>query len=224
MVPHCRTLLHLEQSFSWPLSLRVGEDVGVTGAVRRVRTRGPLHLVSFEVSAGGEDGEVFYGESEFLLSAGPAASADEEEEPPSGKRVFCDAAHPGPLPAVGEALPPLRRSVSRTDLVRYAAATGDDNPIHRDHAAARAAGLPGVIAHGLLLASWFLQAAARYGPRLHPLASARVKFRRPLRPAVAATVTGRVLASGEAGAELDLALEAAGGEAPLATALVRVTP
>ena len=61
VVPHCRTLLHLEQSFSWPLSLRIGEDVGVTGAVRRVRTRGPLHLVSFEVSAGGEDGELAQG-------------------------------------------------------------------------------------------------------------------------------------------------------------------
>lgn len=224
VAPYCRSLLHLEQSFSWPLSLRVGEDVFVNGSVRRVRTRGPLHFVTFEVVAGGEGGLAFSGESEFALSAAPAASADEEEEPPPLKRAFCDPALPGPLPALGHALPPLRRSVSRADLVRYAAATGDDNPIHTDHTAARAAGLPGVIAHGLLLASWFFQAAARYGPSLHPLASARVKFRRPLRPAAAAVIAGRVVGCGEGGADLEMALEVPGSGLPLATATVQVTP
>jgi acyl dehydratase len=52
--------------------------------------------------------------------------------------------------AVGTTLPPLTVHLTRTDLVRYAGASGDFNPIHHsDHAAARA-GLPGVIAHGLL--------------------------------------------------------------------------
>jgi acyl dehydratase len=224
VVPHCRTLLHLEQSFSWELSLRVGEDVSVRGSVQRVRTRGPLHFVTFEVVAGGEGGLAFSGESEFVLSAAPAASSDEEEEPPPVKRAPCDPLPLGPLPRPGEALPPLRRSVSRADLLRYAAATGDDNAIHTDHATARAAGLPGVIAHGLLVASWFFQAAARCRPGLHPLASARVKFRRPLRPGIAATVTGRVAAVGAAGADMEMALGAPGDEAPLATAAVRVTP
>ena len=90
--------------------------------------------------------------------------------------------------------------------MRYAAATGDANPIHLDHQAARAAGLPGVVAHGLLLAAWFFQAAARFRGGPHPLQSARVRFRRPLRPGVAALVTGRVAAVGAAGADLDLAL------------------
>ena len=39
--------------------------------------------------------------------------------------------------------------VRRADLVAYAEASGDDNPIHQDEEAARAAGLPGVIAHGM---------------------------------------------------------------------------
>ncbi len=39
--------------------------------------------------------------------------------------------------------------VRRADLVAYAEASGDDNPIHLDEAAAEAAGLPGVIAHGM---------------------------------------------------------------------------
>lgn len=43
-------------------------------------------------------------------------------------------------------LPP----VERDDLVRYADASGDRNPIHLDDEAARAAGLPSVVQHGML--------------------------------------------------------------------------
>ncbi len=51
----------------------------------------------------------------------------------------------------GEALPALiKEPVSRTQLVKYAGASGDYNPIHFDDAAARARGLEGVIAHGML--------------------------------------------------------------------------
>lgn len=42
--------------------------------------------------------------------------------------------------------------VTRTDLVRYAGAGGDFNPIHHDELFARSAGYPSVIAHGLLTA------------------------------------------------------------------------
>lgn len=40
--------------------------------------------------------------------------------------------------------------VTRADLVAYAAASGDPNPIHQDEEVARSVGLPGVIAHGML--------------------------------------------------------------------------
>lgn len=39
--------------------------------------------------------------------------------------------------------------VTRADLVAYAAASGDQNPIHQDEQIARSVGLPGVIAHGM---------------------------------------------------------------------------
>ncbi|MFI8596386.1 MaoC family dehydratase [Rothia koreensis] len=39
--------------------------------------------------------------------------------------------------------------VSRADLVAYAGASGDFNPIHWNERFARAVGLPGVIAHGM---------------------------------------------------------------------------
>jgi acyl dehydratase len=58
-----------------------------------------------------------------------------------------------PLPVdveVGTVLPPLTVRLTRTDLVRYAGASGDFNPIHHSAYFAARVGLPGVIAHGLL--------------------------------------------------------------------------
>jgi acyl dehydratase len=52
--------------------------------------------------------------------------------------------------AVGDALPPLTLRVTRADLVRYAGASGDFNPIHWSERVATGVGLPGVIAHGML--------------------------------------------------------------------------
>ncbi|GAA2828139.1 MaoC/PaaZ C-terminal domain-containing protein [Kribbella solani] len=42
--------------------------------------------------------------------------------------------------------------ITRTDIVRYAGAGGDFNPIHHDEVFATAAGYPSVFAHGLLTA------------------------------------------------------------------------
>ena len=52
--------------------------------------------------------------------------------------------------AVGDSLPPLSLQVTRAGLVRYAAASGDLNPIHWSDRVAGSVGLPGVIAHGML--------------------------------------------------------------------------
>jgi acyl dehydratase len=51
--------------------------------------------------------------------------------------------------AKGTELPPRSCRVTRLDLVRYAGASGDFNVIHWSERAARAVGLPTVIAHGM---------------------------------------------------------------------------
>lgn len=50
----------------------------------------------------------------------------------------------------GTELPPLSVTLRREDLVRYAGASGDFNPIHYNDRLAVALGLTGVIAHGML--------------------------------------------------------------------------
>ncbi|WP_300344179.1 MaoC family dehydratase [Nesterenkonia sp.] len=50
----------------------------------------------------------------------------------------------------GQIIGTRRIELSRADLIRYAAASGDHNPIHWNERFAREVGLDGVIAHGML--------------------------------------------------------------------------
>jgi len=58
---------------------------------------------------------------------------------------------------VGQEVARATLHVDRARLVRYAHASGDQNPIHQDESAALAVGLPGVIAHGM----WTMGAAVQ---------------------------------------------------------------
>lgn len=49
----------------------------------------------------------------------------------------------------GETLKVTLAPVSRLDLIKYAGASGDFNPIHTIDEEAKKAGLPGIIAHGM---------------------------------------------------------------------------
>lgn len=52
--------------------------------------------------------------------------------------------------STGQEILRVEREISRDSLVRYAGASGDFNPIHYNDTVATEAGLPGVIAHGML--------------------------------------------------------------------------
>lgn len=51
--------------------------------------------------------------------------------------------------AVGDEAPVRTHKLTRTDLVRYAGASGDFNPMHHDEVLAKAAGQPSVFGHGM---------------------------------------------------------------------------
>src|SRR5664279_5068127 len=52
----------------------------------------------------------------------------------------------------GDEGPSLSRELTRTDLVMYAGASGDINPMHTDEVKAKEAGLPSVFGHGMFSA------------------------------------------------------------------------
>lgn len=49
----------------------------------------------------------------------------------------------------GDSGPEVSHVLTRTDLVMYAGASGDFNPMHHDEVKAQAAGLPSVFGHGM---------------------------------------------------------------------------
>ncbi len=218
--PYTSILLHTDQQFVWHDAIRAG-DTEIVGSVDAVRERAGLNLVTFTVDVSTAGGRLVTSTSTFMMSdATPAADVPEEAEPPH------DLSGPNERPSLveiaapGAELPPLAKSASRADLIRYAAATGDFNPLHWDHDAARAAGVAGIVVHGLLMASWLMQSAARLTMADAPLRDIRLRFRRPLRPAVAARVTGSIVESGDAGSVVKGAVRSDEGDLVTSTATV----
>jgi acyl dehydratase len=82
--------------------------------------------------------------------------------------------------AVGQELPVAERVLTREDIDAYAEASGDLNPLHRDDDVARAAGFPGIVAHGMLTMGTL--ASALVGWLGDPAALTRLKaqFRSPV--------------------------------------------
>ncbi|MGF1618732.1 MAG: MaoC/PaaZ C-terminal domain-containing protein [Acidimicrobiia bacterium] len=168
-------VLHGDQSFNWSGPLMMERDVTVTGTVARVRERGDTAFVTFVLEViDGDGGVLASGESLFLVSrTGPDAAA-----PGNGPKAVSDSGSPSQD----------QKSASRTDLVKYAAATRDWNPIHWDHGVAIGAGLDGVVVHGLLQAAWALQAVSEDSTGHSPVATAKFRFKNPLPPATAVDV------------------------------------
>jgi acyl dehydratase len=62
----------------------------------------------------------------------------------------------------GDEDPVLTHELTRTDLVQYAGASGDFNPMHHDEVKAQATGLPSVFGHGMFSAGLLATAVTNY--------------------------------------------------------------
>ena len=96
-------------------------------------------------------------------------------------------------------LPTQTYTITRADLVAYARASGDQNPIHQDEQVARSVGLPGVIAHGMYTMALAARAVATWFPGAE-VVSLGCKFTSP------------VVVPAEGGVEVEVAGEAKPGE------------
>jgi acyl dehydratase len=82
--------------------------------------------------------------------------------------------------AVGTELPEQVHRVTRADLVRYAGASGDLNPIHWSDRVATGVGLPGVIAHGMLTMGLAARAVTDWAGDPGAVVEYQVRFGRPV--------------------------------------------
>ena len=80
----------------------------------------------------------------------------------------------------GTQLPPASYQVTRADLVRYAGASGDFNPIHWNERVATEVGLPGVIAHGMFTMALAARAVTAWAGDPAAVVEYGVRFTRPV--------------------------------------------
>ena len=92
----------------------------------------------------------------------------------------------------GQAIPPfVVDGLTRTDLVRYAGASGDFNPIHHDEEFSKMAGNPTVFGHGMLTAGFVAKCVTDFvGPE--NLRRYKVRFATRVWPGDTITSQGRV--------------------------------
>ena len=129
--------------------------------------------------------------------------------------------------AVGTELPEQTYPVTRADLVRYAGASGDFNPIHWNERVATDVGLPGVIAHGMLTMALAARAVTAWAGDPAALVEYHVRFGRPVvvpddGTGARVTVRGKVGAlAGDGRVRVDLTVTS-GGEKVLSLARATV--
>ena len=219
VVRYTTVLVHLDQRFAWHRPIALDSRVILTGAVTRVRSRGGSYFVTFQMTATIGDDLAIESTSTFLLGDEAMGEPPEERSEPV-VRAMAASDRPQPYDA-GLGVPSLAKSVSRLGLVQYASASGDFNPIHFDHQAARDAGLPGIVGHGLLTTAWATQLAAAATSSPLPLSELTVRFRDPMFPSDAVIVAGEAGAPQNGLRRIDITVTAGGRTPVTARAMVR---
>jgi acyl dehydratase len=125
---------------------------------------------------------------------------------------------------VGDQAPAIEHKLTRTDLVMYAGASGDFNPMHTDEIAAKEAGLPSVFGHGMFSAGLLATAVTNY-VGIGNLTSYRVRFTKQTWPGEKLSTTVSVTEK-RPGNEivLECALVNESGEAKIQGEAVAVLP
>lgn len=131
-------------------------------------------------------------------------------------------------PEIGASIPALLVEVTREQIRAYAEASGDDNPVHLDDDAARRAGLPGVIAHGMLTMALLARALTAWAGDPDRVRMFGVRFSGVVSPGDRLTAQGRVVGVDAAArtAELELWVDNHRGEKVISKgrAIVELAP
>ncbi|HEU4330463.1 MAG TPA: MaoC/PaaZ C-terminal domain-containing protein [Lapillicoccus sp.] len=156
-------LVHVENRISWTRPLDYGEtlDVSVHAADLRPHRRGQLVDLVAEVTSSGES--VWRGVSTYLARGGGDETAA-SDSPPDVSGLLSRAI--------------VRYRFGEDAGRRYAAVSGDVNPIHLHALSARALGFDRAIAHGMYS---YARVLASLGARIPAAGSSTVWFRKPVK-------------------------------------------
>jgi acyl dehydratase len=215
--PYLATLIHVDQQFTYHGPMEWGATIEMTGTVERVRERGGAFFVTFAATGTSNDQVVLESRSTFLMSDQAAAQSEvDRTEPAVGDRGPNEMAAESRSAEIGPTFV-VPKSASRGDLIQYAAATRDFNPLHWDHETARAAGLDGVVVHGLLMLSWMAQQASTFAPGPVPIATIKGRFRSALGSAEPARVEAALTKVSTERGEVSVSLKVIANEVDVVT-------
>ncbi|HLY30285.1 MAG TPA: MaoC family dehydratase N-terminal domain-containing protein [Ktedonobacterales bacterium] len=143
--PEHSQVLHGEQEYTYMRPLVVGETLSSRHRVASLRQSarvGGMAIMTLEHLVDSVTGErIATGKSIVIV----------RDTPPDGEAASASGSGGKSQPAPeGIAIPAVVKRITQQQINAYADASGDHNPIHIDPAAARAVGLDGTIAHGML--------------------------------------------------------------------------
>lgn len=127
----------------------------------------------------------------------------------------------------GDAAPEVRHTLTRTDLVRYAGASGDFNPMHHDDVQAREVGLESVFGHGMFSMGLLARSVTDW-VGVGALRNLKVRFTKQTWPGEelvsVVTVTAKREVGGEHLVDLEVALANSDGQVKAAGAATAALP
>ena len=128
---------------------------------------------------------------------------------------------------VGDQAPVLTHTLTRADLVQYAGASGDFNPMHTDEVAAKEAGMESVFGHGMLSAGLLATALTNW-VGVGNLKRYNVRFVKQAWPgeefSTTVTVTGKRTEDGLQLVDLECSLANGEGEVKVAGEATAILP
>jgi len=129
-------VVHAEHKMSWSAALNPGDSINTTAKIINMEQRGVNDILDLQIHCKQEENIVV--EMKYrLLARGKKTARDDK----TGERVQ-DVER-------GKVLVKKKTVVTDDQGVRYAEASGDHNPIHKNDEIARSVGLPRAILHGL---------------------------------------------------------------------------
>jgi acyl dehydratase len=169
-------LVHGEQDMRFVRPVKPGDVIRSVGKIADIQQKSSGELLLVDIDSRDASGETVLQVTSSLFVKAPRRHSREKV---SGERAERDAQR-----AAFDALPQLfsaTQKVAEDQSVRYAEASGDRNPIHVDDDAAKMAGLPGVILHGLCTMAFVHNALVRhFGGDPARVARLAVRFSKPV--------------------------------------------
>lgn len=175
-------LVHGEQDMRFVAPVRPGDRISSSSRILSIDEKASGEVLNLALTCTNQDGALVLEVHSGIFIKAPRIKRDRAEGQAPEDDPFDDAPE----------LFTVTQTVDDDQSLRYAEASGDRNPIHTDPEAAKMAGLPGIILHGLCTMAFVHNALVRHaGGDPHKVERLSVRFSRPVLMGDTLTIAAR---------------------------------